>query len=247
MILDFDDAIWIPVTSEYNKAASRLRNFSKTSRICRWSYKVSVGNTFLAEYAGRFSKQVVIIPTVVEVQNRHNRLQDQQTAKPAIGWTGTFSTLKYLEIVMPTLRRLQEEVDFTFIVIADKDPQLPLKNYRFIKWKQETEIDDLLTFHIGLMPLYDDDISKGKCGFKAIQYMSLGIPAIVSPVGVNCDIVDDGKNGFVCEGETEWYDRMSQLIRDPFLRQRMGIEARKKIEDSYSVTATRDQFISLFR
>jgi glycosyltransferase involved in cell wall biosynthesis len=246
IIYDFDDAIWVPVTSEFNKGITQLKSFSKVSKICKWSYKVSVGNEFLAKYARGFNPNTFIIPTVVNTDSAHNQLQQQETSVPAIGWTGTFSTLKYLDIVLPVLQELQEKSDFTFVVIADKDPKLPLKKYQFIKWTREKETEDLLHFHIGLMPLYDDEISKGKCGFKAIQYMSLGIPAVVSPVGVNTEIVEDGVNGFVCDASSEWAERLAQLLKDPMLRKRLGEQARQKIERSYSVNSSTQNFISLF-
>jgi glycosyltransferase involved in cell wall biosynthesis len=246
MIYDFDDAIWIPVTSEYNKTASRYKNFSKIGSICRLAYHVTVGNEFLENYARKFNESTSVIPTVVNTTDAHNVLQKQFTNNPSIGWTGTFSTLPYLNLVIPVLQRLQEKYDFTFYVIADKDPELPLKNFRFIKWKRETETDDLLNFHIGLMPLHDDEISRGKCGFKAIQYMSLGIPALVSPVGVNTKIVDNGVNGFICEKEDDWYDKMELLLNNPELREKMGAAARNKIQSHYSVKATAGMFLSLF-
>jgi glycosyltransferase involved in cell wall biosynthesis len=247
IIYDFDDAIWIPFISEYNKKASQLKNFGKVAKICRWSSKVSVGNKYLGEFAKQNNSDVFIIPTVVNTEAVHNKLQDQTTATPAIGWTGTFSTLKYLDMVLPVLREIQEKYDFTFIVIADKDPQLPLKNYRFIKWNRDTETNDLLGFHIGLMPLYDDEISKGKCGFKAIQYMSLGIPAVVSPVGVNAEIVEDGINGFVCASSQEWKSKLEILLTDSLLRIKMGVAAREKIQSNYSVKATTKAFGDLFK
>lgn len=246
IIYDFDDAIWIPVSSKYNKMVYLLRNFAKVSKICRWSYIVSVGNQFLASFATKNAKSVVIIPTVVNTTNVHNKLQQHEDVRTAVGWTGTFSTLKYLDLVLPVLIELQKTHDFTFIVIADKDPKLPLKNYRFIKWQPESETDDLLNFHIGLMPLEDDDISRGKCGFKAIQYMSLGIPAIVSPVGVNATIVDHGANGFVSSSGKEWEESLITLLNDAHLRKIMGLAARKKIEDHYSVRATAKSFTDLF-
>jgi len=110
-------------------------------------------------------------------------MRDHNMEKPAIGWTGILTTLKYIKIVLPVLQWQQREIDFTFIVIADINPELPLKDYEFIKWQSDTEINDLLNIHIGLMSLYDGDFEKGNCGFKAIQYMSLGIPVLVSPVG----------------------------------------------------------------
>ena len=145
-----------------------------------------------------------------------------------------------------TLNDLQQSHDFTFIVIADKDPLLPLKNYRFIKWSRDTEVSDLLNFHIGLMPLYDDEVSRGKCGFKAIQYMSLGIPAVVSPVGVNSQIVDDQINGFVCDKEEEWKDKLTWLISNTASRAAMGKAARVKIEKNYSVHSASPLFLDLF-
>ncbi|MBK8300798.1 MAG: glycosyltransferase [Chitinophagaceae bacterium] len=138
----------------------------------------------------------------------HNKVQKQESASPAVGWTGSFSTLMYLDIIVPVLRKLQEEIDFTFYVIADKDPGLALKNYKFIPWNKETEAEDLLNFHIGVMPLTDDEITRGKCGFKAIQYMALGMPALVSPVGVNVEIVSHSNDGFICNNLTEWEENL---------------------------------------
>ncbi len=246
IIYDFDDAIWIPSTSSYNKGVAWLKNFSKVSKICRWSYKVAVGNDFLGDYARRFCKQVILLPTVVNTTAVHNQTQDQDVAQPAIGWTGTFSTLKFLDIILPVLQELQQENGFIFYVIADKDPVLPLARYQFIPWSKESEIKDLLRFHIGLMPLHDDDLSKGKCGFKAIQYMSLGIPAVVSPVGVNSVIVSHGENGFVCNTPEEWKKQLLILLQDHELRKRMGQLAQQRIRNEYSVSATRPIFISLF-
>jgi glycosyltransferase involved in cell wall biosynthesis len=246
IIYDFDDAIWIPFSSEHNKLASRLKNFGKVAKICRWSYKISTGNDYLAAFAKQFNSSVFVIPTVVNTTAVHNQMQQQETTTPAIGWTGSFSTLKYLDIILPVIRDLQEKYNFLFVVIADKNPELPLRNYRFIKWSKDTEVSDLLSFHIGLMPLYNDEIAKGKCGFKAIQYMSLGIPAVVSPVGVNVQIVDEGVTGFVCDTADEWRHSIEMLLNNVQLRTNMGVAARKKIEYSYSVISSAPLFIDLF-
>lgn len=246
IIYDFDDAIWIPSVSSYNKAVAWLKSFSKVAKICKWSYKVVVGNKYLGDYARRYNNRVVEIPTVVNTDSVHNQVQDQLTQQPAIGWTGTFSTLKYLDIVLPVLQELQQEIDFIFYVIADKDPQLPLEQYRFVRWAKEREAADLLQFHIGLMPLYDDEISKGKCGFKAIQYMSLGIPALVSPVGVNTVIVEHGVNGYICNNPEEWKNSLRLLLKDSEIRKKTGQKARQRIEEAYSVQATKRSFLDLF-
>jgi glycosyltransferase involved in cell wall biosynthesis len=246
IIYDFDDAIWVPVSSQFNRIALSVKWFSKIAVICRWSYKVSVGNEYLKQFAAKYNRNVEIIPTVVNTREIHNSIQVHSNNSPAIGWTGTFSTLKYLDMVLPVLQELQAKHDFTFIVIANLDPKLPLSKYKFIPWSRETEAQDLLSFQIGLMPLFDDEISRGKCGFKAIQYMAMGIPAVVSPVGVNMEIVDNGENGFICDQPQEWKSALEELLANPSLRNQMGKAARKKIETHYSVDATLKAFINLF-
>lgn len=247
IIYDFDDAIWVPTMSEQNRKFRFARSFSKIGKTCRWAHIVTVGNQYLAEYARQFNNDVRVIPTVVNTDTVHGTLQNQDTSHPQVGWTGSFTTLVYLDELIPVLQRLQERHDFTFIVIADKDPALPLKNYQFIPWSRETETRDLLRFHIGLMPLTDTVISRGKCGFKAIQYMALGIPPVVSPVGVNAEIVTHGVNGFICSTEQEWEEALEKLLTDKELREQIGKEARQRIISTFSVEATREQFLDLFK
>jgi len=246
IIYDFDDAIWVPVSSAQNNLAYRLRWFSKVSSICKWSYKVSAGNQFLADYALQFNRNTIVMPTVVNTKQQHNTLRDQSKRYLVIGWTGTFSTLKYLQMLIPVIQKLQEKNDFTFVVIADKDPVLPLKKYRFVKWNKDTEINDLLLLNIGVMPLHETTIEKGKCGFKAIQYMALGIPPVISPVGMNTTLVAEGQDGFLAESENEWFQKLERLLADADLRTAIGSNARKKIVEQYSVDATSEKFIELF-
>lgn len=246
IIYDFDDAIWVK-ESPYNQRYMAFKFLGKVSQICRWSYKVSVGNAFLQAFASRYNTQVEVLPTVVNTDQAHHIIQQQDVLRPAVGWTGSFSTLQYLVPLVPVLQRLQEKMDFTFYVIADQDPHLPLKNYRFIRWNSTTEVASLLHFHIGLMPLTDSETAKGKCGFKAIQYMALGMPALVSPVGVNSTIVDDGLNGFICNTEIEWETRLESLLKDKELRTKIGAQARRKIVEHYSIQSQQDIFFQLFQ
>ena len=138
IIYDFDDAIWISNTSGENKLANWLKAFWKVKYICKWAYKVVPGNDYLAAYARQFSNKVHIIPTCVNTAIAHNRLKQHGPHKPVIGWTGSHSTLKYLDDLVPALQQLQKgKPAFTFLVIADKDPQLPLKDAQFISWNAE--------------------------------------------------------------------------------------------------------------
>ncbi len=142
---------------------------------------------------------------------------------------------------------LQEYPAVEFIVIADRPPSLDIgSSVKFIPWNSETEIKDLLQFDIGIMPLPDDEWAKGKCGFKALQYMALELPAVASPVGVNSRIINHGVNGFLCNTPEEWEEALRKLIEDSDLRKKMGINGRKTVVENYSVLSNSANFLSLF-
>lgn len=127
-------------------------------------------------------------------------------------------------------------------LIGINHPGLPVE---FIHWNRETEIEDLSAIHIGIMPLPDDDWARGKCGFKGLQYMALGIPAVMSPVGVNSEIIIDGENGFLANSQQEWFSKICLLIEDASLRERLGKAGRKTIEEKYSYNAWKENYLHL--
>lgn len=249
IIYDFDDAIWVPSTSDANGIVAKLKWSSKVSSICQWAYKVSCGNDYLCQYARQYQNLVVLNPTTIDTEHLHNPVNKDETnnrIKPVIGWTGTHSTLPYLHELIPILRELERRYSFTFCVIANQAPDVTLQSLQFIPWKKETEIADLLLFDIGVMPLTDDDWAKGKCGFKALQYMALGIASVVSPIGVNTEIVDHGITGFICTEPEEWLKALTELLTNPALRMKMAEAARMKVESAYSVKSNTKNFLELF-
>lgn len=245
IIYDYDDAIWMADQGGENKLWTLLKWRSKVASICKWSYKVSTGNDFLADYARKYCDEAVVLPTVIN-HEIHTPAHKENYQTPVIGWTGSHSTLFYLDTLLPTLHELEESFEFTFLVIANKDPKLPLKKYQFIKWSRESEIDDLSIMDIGVMPLEDNEWSKGKCGFKLIQYLSIGIPAIASPVGVNPEIVIDNKSGFLASSHEDWLNSLKALLSSPTLRKEMGDSGRELITNKYSVESQKETFFSLF-
>ena len=248
MIFDFDDAIWLPNTSEQNKIIATFKFHQKTKYLCQWAYKVSAGNAYLANYARKYNSNVIINPTTIDTENWHNPdlIQKKPNAKPIVGWTGTHSTITYLSVLLPVLQKVAQYQDFTFLVISDKKPDWQLKNMQFVAWNKETEIQDLAQMDIGLMPLADDEWAKGKCGFKALQYMAMGIVPLVSPVGVNTEIVEDGLSGFLCKHTQDWENTLSKLLQDTQKRKDIGENARKRIIAKYSILANTSNFTELF-
>lgn len=249
IIYDFDDAIWLTDKTTESTIEKMLRWRSKVGDICRWSYRISCGNRHLADYAKKFSRKVLINPTTIDTTHHDPLLiQNKKDESVTIGWTGSRSTLKYLKTVVPVLHSLaQIYPQIKFLVIADEDPELPLPNVVFLPWDLRTEIIDLARIDIGIMPLPDDDWTQGKGGFKALQYMAMAIPAVVSPVGINKEILTHGEEGFLCTSDQEWFDRLKELIFNPGLRAQMGARGRRKVIARYSVASNSENFLSLFQ
>ncbi len=248
IIYDFDDAIWLPDQNKENLVWKWLKWRSKVSLICKWSWKVSVGNDYLADYARKLNAKVVVFPTVVntEMHKPKGQRPKANNRRPIIGWTGSHSTLFYLNMLIPALKALEEEIDFEFRVIANRDPKLNLKNFTFIKWNKTTEIEDLSQFDIGIMPLQDNEWAKGKCGFKLTQYLSMGIPAIASPVGVNKEIIQSEVTGYFAQSKDEWIKHLKILLQNHAMRIDMGRSGQKFISDNYSLKSQKEKFLSLF-
>jgi glycosyltransferase involved in cell wall biosynthesis len=247
IIYDFDDAIWLPNFADNNKKYAFIKSYGQVSFLCKNAYKISVGNDYLKEYAQQYNNNVVVNPTTVDTDKLHNRVIDYDFSDFVIGWTGTHSTLKYVKDLLPILDVLVKQYQFTLMIISDLPPEFDRPYLKFIKWNKSSEIDDLLKFNLGIMPLRDDKWAKGKCGFKALQYMSLGIPAMVSDVGVNSVIVSHQNNGWVCNDMESWEHSLEAVLQDPNISRTLGEKAREAIVQSYSVKANTDNFLSLFK
>lgn len=238
IVYDFDDAIFIPYKSPSNSYLSYLKCFGKTAGICRRARQVMVGNEYLRDYALQHNKDVTIIPTTVDTDwYRPEARRSRHDGIPVIGWTGSYSSHQYLERVFPALKRVAERHPFHMVVVGTEKPDIPGVDVEFRPWRSETEVEDLADVDIGIMPIPDDPWSRGKCGLKALLYMALAAPPVVSPVGVNSDIVCHGENGFHARSEDDWVELLHRLLTDRSLRDRMGRRARRKVEERYSARA----------
>jgi glycosyltransferase involved in cell wall biosynthesis len=248
LIFDFDDSIWLQNISEGNKRLAFLKRPEKTKDIIKAAHLVIAGNEYLAAYARQFNDQVIIIPSTVDT-NKYKVKQIVNTTKVTIGWSGSFSTIKHFESAAAALELIHERYGerVMFMVIGDENYYNDHLGIKGRAWNASTEVEDLHLFDIGIMPLPDNEWTRGKCGMKGLQYMAAGIPTIMSPVGVNTAIIQDGENGFLASTTEEWVDKLSRLIESTELRRKFSINGRKTVEEKYSVEANKAKYLEAMR
>ncbi len=247
IVFDFDDAIFVSYRSPSNGYLSYLKFASKTKTICRIASHVMVGNPYLAEYARQVNDRVTVIPTTIDTEKYQVPAPKNSSDAPVIGWTGSYSTVQHLDTLRGALKKLAEHESFRLRVIGTPEYDCPPVDVEAMRWRSETELEDLSAIDIGVMPLPDDKWSKGKCGLKALQFMALGIPTVCSPVGVNTDIIQDGENGFIAGTEDEWVDKLTRLLRSHELRQRLGHAGRVTVEQKYSAITQAPRVYEIFK
>jgi glycosyltransferase involved in cell wall biosynthesis len=245
MVFDFDDAVFVAYRSPSNGYLSYLKFPQKTGEICRLSAHVMAGNEYLADYARKFNPNVTIVPTTIDTL-KYREFERKENDVPVIGWSGSHSTAQHLDTIRPMLQELAREERFKLRVIGAPDYKLEGVDVETVTWRSETEVEDLQPIDIGIMPLPDDQWSKGKCGLKALQYMALGIPTVCSPVGVNSTIITNGVNGYIADGQDEWVAKLKTLMHSPELRRSVGAAGRQTVEDDYSARAQAPRVLEIF-
>jgi glycosyltransferase involved in cell wall biosynthesis len=165
-----------------------------------------------------------------------------------IGWSGSFTTIEHFSFAIPALKMLKEKYGSKIYikVIGDGNYRNEELNIIGLPWIESTEVEDLQKIHIGIMPLPDTSWTWGKCGLKGLQYMALEIPTVMSAVGVNKEIIQDGVNGFLATSTDEWVDKISNLIEDGNLRVTLGKAGRKTVVEKFSVISQRDRYKAYF-
>lgn len=246
IIYDFDDAIWINNTA--NPLIYQIKYPEKTKFICTWASMVFVGNQYLADFANNHNKNVIVVPTTIDTIHYHNTIKEhhanKKTTELCVGWTGSHSTLPYLQKIEGALKKVQNKHGIRLKLIADKPPGKLDVNFDYVAWDKNLEINQLLDIDIGIMPLPNEDWAKGKCAFKALQYLSLGIPCVASPVGVNKQVVIEDNTGLLAESEDEWVVALETLLLDSGLRSQLGREGREHVIRHFSVESQKNMFLS---
>ncbi|MFT6245082.1 MAG: glycosyltransferase involved in cell wall biosynthesis [Salibacteraceae bacterium] len=244
VVFDFDDSIWLSNVSEANKKLKFLKDADKTSKIIALSDMIFAGNQFLSDYASAFNKNIRIVPTTIDL-NEYNRIPSEKNDKICIGWSGSVTTIQHFEFAIPFLLKIKEKYGdkVEFGVIGDGNYIHEELGIQGKPWIFADEIKELSKFDIGIMPLPNDKWASGKCGLKGLQYMALEIPTIMSPVGVNGEIIEHGVNGYLASELEEWVASISALIESEELRKSMGERARKTVKDSYSVESQKGNYV----
>ena len=246
-IYDFDDAVYLP-HRQNRPLIGRMENPASVRRLIGISDQVIAGNAHLAQYASQFNRRVKYIPTPVDTSRFFPSPDPPPEGICTIGWIGSPSTTKYLMGLAPVFERLAKIHPFRLKIIgSDRPLRLNGVQAECLPWSLASEAEEFRTCSIGVYPLWDDEWSKGKCGFKALQFMASGVPVVASAVGMNMEIVREGTNGLLARTPEQWVDRLSELLGDGYLRQRLGIAGRRTVEERYSLAKVAPIFIDTIR
>lgn len=230
LILDFDDAVFCKSNGGFSK--TRSDRFKRTVSLCDGIW---AGNRFLSQAAKEYNTAVTVLPTALD-PSKYEKSLDKSEKKLVFVWIGSHSTRKYLKAELPTLEMLADRLsNIELKIVADFTLASDQLTILAVPWSEATEAQALLTSHIGIAPMPDNDWTKGKCGLKVLQYMAAGLPVISTPSGVNAEIIEDGVTGFLPQIDTEWYRAVKMLDKNPALCEKIGEAGRRKVRNEYSL------------
>ena len=247
IIYDIDEPLFVPYASPRNGVLSRLRFQSKIRTLMQMSDHIFAVNRAIGDYAGKLTRRVSIVPMAADTDRYKPGAPLPKDAPLRIGWAGTRTSQKNLDLLTEPLARMNQSHGATLRVIADEPMTLPGVNLEFIPWAFEREVAQLQECQIGVVPIQRDEWCEWKFYFKLVQFMSLGLPVVATPIGSNLEIVEDGKNGFFADTPEQWHQRLTQLAGDPELRARLGKAARETVLARYSLRGQVDFLEGVFR
>ena len=253
IVLDLDDATYVPYTSpSFGRLARALKFVGKTNRLIDRAAAVTCGNRFIAEYVERRGGRAVVIPPVADTDIF--RPIDPSNPVPVIGWVGTHSTYPSLAWLIPVLQSLASEHRFHLRIVGSglESGSIEGVDAGWLPWSLEREVADFQQLDIGLYPIVtspsaNEEWLRGKSGFKAVQYMAVGVPFVMSPVGVCSEMGEAGRTHLNAETAEDWYNSLSRLLEDSDLRRQMGAAGRKFALEHNTVEEQADKLAEVFR
>jgi len=227
IIYDFDDAVMYHPKHPHVDSRSRQKLFARTVKLAD---TVVAGNNYLAELARKFNPNVEILPTGLAVSDYQTEPHRENDNKIRLVWIGSKSTLPFLNSITESLEQIGRQYDNIFLrIIADDFLDLQNMPVEKIPWSLQGQYRALLSSDIGLAPLPDNRFTRGKCGFKILQYGAACLPVVASPVGVNAQYVQDGVTGFQAHQSSLWTEKIAFLVENASARRQMGLWAREMV------------------
>lgn len=246
LIYDIDDLIYLKPKSKANPLVNLFKSANKSKVLMKNADHVIACTPHLDKFVKQFNPRTTDISSTIDTQKYIPKVSYDIKGQLTIGWSGSYSTSKYMYILSKVLSRLREEIDFRLLVIGDEKFNIDGIEVEAIPWKEESEVEDLSRIDIGLYPLPNEEWVLGKSGLKALQYMALGIPTIATAIGANFRIIENGVSGILVNNEEEWVHAIRLLACDVNLRKEIGQNARERVEALYSIEANKSTYLSIF-
>jgi len=245
VIYDIDDMIFLGHASKANKFIAPLKGPYKMIYLMKKAKHVIVCTPKLEVFVRKYNQNVTDISSTIntEVYKPNNSYTNERPL--TLGWSGSHSTSKYFHLLEDVLYTLSKEFDFNVLVIGDASFKFKKLDVEAIPWCETSEVSDLQRIDIGLYPLLDEEWVYGKSGLKALQYMALGIPTIATAIGANYRVIENGHSGYLVKSDQEWIEKLRFLIKNPLERKRIGIKARERVENIYSVKANQGIYLQV--
>jgi glycosyltransferase involved in cell wall biosynthesis len=249
MLLDLDDATWIPYASPvYGRMATFLKWPAKTDRLIDWSRIVTCGSPNIAAHVLARGAEAVIVPTVVDT-SRFKPGGAHPRDIPVVGWIGTHGTYPFFERLVPVFERLARERPFRLRIVGSGRDDIRIAGVEVDNrpWRLEREIEDFQSFDAGVYPIADDEWSAGKAGLKAVQFMATGVPFVMSPVGICAAMGIPDQTHFAAVSDDDWLNALRRLVTDAALREQMSAAGRAFAVENYSIELQADVLARLIR
>lgn len=249
VIFDFDDAIFANSLHRKKTLAEKFTDNNRVPRVITRCHTVIAGNAYLAAYARSYHSKVIIIPTSVDLARYPlKQIVTKGRGEPyVIGWIGMPGALPYLNLLKPVFQKIAQSFDLLIRIIGGENYECPGVQVEHLPWSLDKEVDQILTFDIGVMPLTEHEEARGKCGLKLLQYMAAGVAAVASPVSANNNIVEDGANGYLAWSLEEWSYKICSLLQSERLRREMGRLGRESVEQHFSIQSSLPMLIKVIK
>lgn len=249
IIFDFDDAIFIS-DSRSNNLIDLIKGWAQNknvSRILKISKYAIVENDYIKSYALKYCKNIEIITGPIDTERNFPKSKNRNRNKVIIGWIGSPSTTPYFRLLYNVLTILSNKYSLIIKLIGASKFELPGVKLVIKDWNFNTEVEELQSLDIGVMPMPDDEWTRGKVSIKLLQYMAVGLPVVCSPVGAHAQIIQDGVNGFLALTDEEWIEKLSALIENPDLRERLGRGGRVTAKEKFSVEVNAPKLLKIIQ